>query len=283
MFLVSEREEFGLLDKIVFAHEYTHALQDQHFDLSSLPLDLEGNSDIALAALALVEGDAVLSMDNYMMENLDLDALLAILQEAEEVDQGELDSAPQFIQEELLFPYEAGLEFVSELDQWGGINAAYADLPESTEQIMHPEKYLERDSPQEVSMPDLAPALGEEWSQLDSDTLGELYVGIYLDTYIADVAADTAAAGWDGDRYIYLKSTEGRKCSPGAPPGTASPIPASSSMRMSPTSQRRARAPGICVSRMTRPDCGVRMDRASIWARAEATRWLSLHPMRLQL
>ena len=211
MFLVSEREEFGLLDKIVFAHEYTHALQDQHFDLSSLPLDLEDNSDIALAALALVEGDAVLSMNNYMRENLDMGDLVAILQEAQQVDQGELDSAPQFIQKELLFPYEAGLEFVLELELWGGINAAYAELPESTEQILHPEKYMERDSPQEVSMPDIAPALGQEWAQLDSDTLGELYVGIYLDTYIADVMADTAAAGWDGDRYVYLKSTDGEK------------------------------------------------------------------------
>ncbi|TET13659.1 MAG: hypothetical protein E3J81_08130 [Dehalococcoidia bacterium] len=60
-------------------------------------------------------------------------------------------------------------------------------------------------------MPDLESALGAGWSQLDSDVLGELSIRIYLETFIAQPVAAVAAAGWDGDRYLYLKNAEGEK------------------------------------------------------------------------
>jgi hypothetical protein len=84
-------------------------------------------------------------------------------------------------------------------------------VPQSTEQILHPEKYLVRDEPQDITMPDLESALGAGWSQLDSDVLGELSIRIYLETFIAQPVAAVAAAGWDGDRYLYLKNAEGEK------------------------------------------------------------------------
>ena len=60
-------------------------------------------------------------------------------------------------------------------------------------------------------MPDLESALGTGWSQLDSDVLGELNMRIYLETFVDEAEATTAAEGWDGDRYVYLKNTEGEK------------------------------------------------------------------------
>ncbi len=211
LYVVSDREEFGPMEKVIFAHEYTHALQDQHFDLSSLPLEEEGNSDLSTAAVSLTEGDALLTQLNYMLNYLSLDELQAVLEESQEAETEEFEAAPRFIRESLLATYEEGFNFVSALGGWENINQAYADPPQSTEQILHPEKYLQRDEPQDVTMPDLEAALGAGWSRLDSDILGELSIRIYLETFIAKDAAAVAAAGWDGDRYLYLKNAEGEK------------------------------------------------------------------------
>jgi hypothetical protein len=211
LYVVSDREELGPVEKATFAHEYTHALQDQHFDLSSLPLQEEDNSDLATAALSLTEGDAVLAQYNYMMSYLSADELEAVLEESQQVETEQLEAAPRFISESLLATYLEGLNFVLELGGWEDINQAYADLPQSTEQILHPEKYLVRDEPQDVTMPDLESALGVGWSQLDSDVLGELSIRIYLETFVAQHVAEVAAEGWDGDRYLYLKNAEGEK------------------------------------------------------------------------
>jgi len=201
LYVVSDREELGPVEKVTFAHEYTHALQDQHFDLSSLPLQEEDNSDLATAALSLTEGDAVLAQYNYMMSYLSADELEAVLEESQQVEMEQFEAAPRFISESLLATYLEGFNFVLELGGWEDINQAYADLPQSTEQILHPEN----------TMPDLENALGVGWSQLDSDVLGELSIRIYLETFVAQHVAEVAAEGWDGDRYLYLKSAEGEK------------------------------------------------------------------------
>ncbi|HYP00332.1 MAG TPA: hypothetical protein VER76_09100, partial [Pyrinomonadaceae bacterium] len=70
-------QEFYLADWIdldgqqtVMAHELTHALQDQHFNLRRLEKWPKGDSDAELAAHALVEGDATLVMTFYVMRDL---------------------------------------------------------------------------------------------------------------------------------------------------------------------------------------------------------------------
>jgi hypothetical protein len=215
LYVVSQKGKLGPLEEIVLAHEYTHALQDQYFDLSSLPLEEEGNSDLSLAVLSLVEGDATLIQGIYMWTILDDNEREALSQELEKFTSEAFDAAPRFIQENLTFPYESGLNFVMALIEQGGwqaIDQAYSDPPQSTEQILHPEKYyLERDEPQAITMPNLESALGTGWSQLDSDVLGELNIRIYLETFVDTAEATTAAEGWDGDRYVYLKNTDGEK------------------------------------------------------------------------
>jgi len=214
LYVVSKKGELGPLEEIVLAHEYTHALQDQYFDLSSLPLEEEGNSDLSIAALSLVEGDASLVQGIYMWTILDDSEREALSQELEELEDEAFDAAPRVIQENIIFPYESGLNFVMALveqDGWQAVDQAYSDPPQSTEQIMHPEKYLERDEPQAIEMPDLENALGGGWEQVDSDVLGEFNIRIYLETFVDTAEAATAAEGWDGDRYVYLKDTEDRK------------------------------------------------------------------------
>jgi hypothetical protein len=215
LYVVSKKGELEPLEEIVLAHEYTHALQDQYFDLSSLPLEEEDNSDLSIAVLSLVEGDATLVQGIYMWTILNDSERAALSQELDEFTSEAFDAAPRFIQENLTFPYDSGLNFVMALFEQGGweaVDQAYSDLPQSTEQILHPEKYLdERDEPQAIDMPDLESALGTGWSQLDSDVLGELNMRIYLETFVDEAEATTAAEGWDGDRYVYLKNTDGEK------------------------------------------------------------------------
>ncbi len=212
LYVVSGTEELSVTGKVTFAHEYTHALQDQHFDLKSLP-EPEDNSDYSLAVTSLVEGDASLASAVYIWYVLDASEREALSQEDGSGD-GAFAAAPRVVQENVLFPYEAGFDFALALVEQGGwqaIDQAYSDPPQSTEQILHPEKYLQRDEPQAVSIPDLESALGAGWSQLDNDVLGELNIRVYLETFVDASDAAKAAEGWDGDRYVFMKDAGGRE------------------------------------------------------------------------
>jgi hypothetical protein len=116
------------------------------------------------------------------------------------------------------FPYVYGYEFVKYLHErgnWAGVNQAYSDLPDSTEQIMHPEKYLRQEAPVEVINPSLSDMLSGDWRELRKDVLGEwttyliLGYGADLEAQQEDLDAATAAAGWGGDAYqaYYSDST----------------------------------------------------------------------------
>jgi hypothetical protein len=216
LYVVSDMGEPGPLEEVTLAHEYTHVLQDQHFGLASLPSP-EDNSDLSTAVSSLIEGDASLLQGIYYWSYLDDAEREVYAQQVAELDHEAFDAAPRIIQENLIFPYVAGVNFVYALwgeGGWEAVNQAYSDPPQSTEQILHPEKYyLQRDEPQAITMPDLETALGAGWSLLDSDVLGELNMRIYLETFLGidSEEAINAAEGWDGDRYVFLEDAEGRK------------------------------------------------------------------------
>ena len=206
-----------------YSHEVIHALQDAHLDPDDFMEDMtELNGDQALAALALYEGDAVAGSSAYLNEHPAL--ALALLGEVGS-DFPVMDEAPAAIGITLLFPYTSGFTFVDRLlseGGWDAVNAAYADIPVSTEQILHPMKYLDRDEPASVALPDPAAALGEDWRTVDEDTLGELQTAVLLANFnpgegfngiTGEIdlpeAARNAAAGWDGDRFALWESGDG--------------------------------------------------------------------------
>jgi hypothetical protein len=148
--------------KPVMAHELTHALQDQHFNLRRFEHWPKGDSDAELAAHALIEGDATLAMTQYVTRN-PLRAL-AFLKSmgATGMPSDELDHAPRALRETLLFPYQEGILWTRNLYQRGGwneVSQAFTTLPQSTEQIMHSEKYFTHEAPVKVTLPDLTPLL----------------------------------------------------------------------------------------------------------------------------
>ena len=93
---------------------------------------------------------------------------------------------------------------------WQAVNQLYTDLPKSTEQILHPEKYLANEQPKEVTIPDLKGSLGDGWSELDSSVLGELYTRIYLEAFLDSAMATQASEGWGGDRYVFYEDANKR-------------------------------------------------------------------------
>ncbi len=211
-------DQLPLLDQITYAHEFTHALQDQHFGLETLldDPDLLTNPDRALAIVSLVEGDATAVMTAYLQAAAQRNPMAAIGLLVQGFAAGAFNippGTPPFIVMELSFPYQDGMNFVNALYREGGweaVNRAYNDLPVSTEQILHPAKYLSGEPPQPVALETAPP--GPDWVLLADRTLGEFYLRSYLDTQLPAAEARKAAAGWGGDRYhLYYNETTGQR------------------------------------------------------------------------
>jgi hypothetical protein len=204
--------------KPVMAHELTHALQDQHFNLRRFDKWPKGDADAELAAHALIEGDATLAMQNYITRN-PLRAL-AFLRSIEASGSGSselIEKAPRVLRDSLLFPYQYGMEFVSQLFQrngWKQVSLAFTELPQSTEQILHADKYFAREAPVKVELADIAVALGANWKRVDYDVNGEWGYYLILDEFLKSKAESMqAAAGWGGDRFaVYNEPKSGAVC-----------------------------------------------------------------------
>jgi len=222
MYVVQD-DTFGANQRITYAHEYTHALQDQTYDIKNrLMYDddfCQEDVERCVGLQALIEGDATLVQQLWLLRYSTDQDRRELLEMAQTYSSPTFDAAPAFIQQDFLFPYQTGAEFnqtLSDLGGWDAINAAYSDPPVSSEQVMHPDQYPE-DDPTPVAIPDLLPALGEGWQKLREDTLGEWYTFLVL-AYGREEAgraavddARTAASGWEGDRYaLYQEAGSGR-------------------------------------------------------------------------
>ena len=216
MFVV-EGVGFGGAEKTTYAHEYTHVLQDQVYGFDDT-LDMSeeacrADSEKCAAIQALVEGDAVttelLWFQNYATRQ-DYNDLMEVY---ENYESPVLDSAPPYMESDLYFPYDAGQAFVESFTADGGYDRlaeVYANLPVSTEQILHPERYPD-DIPIPVNLPDLSDVLGDGWELYDQNVMGEWYTYLILNQayksswQLSDSDARAAAEGWGGDAYvIYL-------------------------------------------------------------------------------
>ncbi len=192
-------------NRVILAHELTHALEDQQFNLSRLPLEAKGNDDRALAASALVEGDATLVMNRYMTGNLSAAVIKESLASAFTTDVRQLAAAPRYLRETLLFPYLRGLNFCQSLydhSGWDALAEAFRRPPASTAEILHPERFwnVPRWQPITVVFTGTA-ARGQE--PVDDNVLGEFGVRQLLGAWLKDDGlAAQVAAGWRGDRYL---------------------------------------------------------------------------------
>ena len=205
----------------VMAHELAHALQDQHFDLDRLLEGVEGNEDATQAHVAVVEGEGLGLMLEYVLKPLgqsflDIPDIVQMQKDQMEEARQTYDvfrEVPTFFQEALLFPYVQGARFLQyhvRRHGWTGVDRIYADLPRSTEQILHPEKYESpRDDPTHVEPPPLPPGLGGRWERIYGNVLGEFMLRLVLDEFLEEDPARDAASGWDGDAVQLYQAPDG--------------------------------------------------------------------------
>ncbi|MAS35047.1 MAG: hypothetical protein CL610_13640 [Anaerolineaceae bacterium] len=208
-------DKLPLLEQITYAHEFTHALQDQHFDLEALDAVTSENPDQGLALLALIEGDATLVMNAYVQaisERNPLGTAMQLLTQGFSTDTLFLPPGlPDIVVSELLSSYTEGAAFVGVLQAEGGweaVDAAFQpeNLPQSSEQILHPAKYLSGEGPLTIDLTD--PTLDPIWETVWDTTFGEFYLREYLKNQLSNRPAAQAAAGWGGDNYQIYRNTE---------------------------------------------------------------------------
>ena len=203
--------QLGIEERLVLAHELTHALDDQHFDLTRLDrLATRCDDEASAAALGAVEGDAqyvaAQTLARFPSGNLG-DLLGALLQGFG--PQPDLGEVPQFVQTLEIWPYTAGLAFITRRALDGGtaaIDQVLQDPPTTTEQVIHPERYP-TDLPSRVDVADLSGELGPGWGDLDAMTVGEEWLDAMLRLRLDGSTADDATAGWDGG--VYRAWTDG--------------------------------------------------------------------------
>ncbi|HET9492843.1 MAG TPA: hypothetical protein VFR15_01280 [Chloroflexia bacterium] len=213
LYVRKEDGELSPLARQTLSHEFVHSLQDQHFDLNKMLPDDTTDDDRALAVRALVEGDATISGLLYAQAHMTEEEFNDMLAESAAAETTVLDKAPRYIRDSLIFPYEKGVEFimaVGGLNSFRSVDQAMKDPPASTEQIMHPEKYLggARDEPKPAPVIPLTGTLNAGWTMNDNGTIGEFDLQIILDENGASDAS-RASEGWGGGNYAYYRHSGG--------------------------------------------------------------------------
>ncbi len=208
--------------RMVVVHESIHALQDQHFDLHA-EHERPHTIDEANAFRALVEGDATLAMIGHQAQQLGASLrdprLLESIRRAfiesmrrSESDATALSRAPAIVRVPLVAAYAEGLAFCAQLFATGGwrsVDDAYARLPVSSEEILHPEVYLRGERPRVITLPPLSALREAGYATVTEDTIGELETSVYFAVALPEPDAKEAAAGWGGDRILVVQKGDG--------------------------------------------------------------------------
>ncbi|MDF1837883.1 MAG: hypothetical protein P1V35_08445, partial [Planctomycetota bacterium] len=206
------------LIRIIMAHELTHALDDQHYDLGAKDLELQHSTDAVLAHHAVIEGSAQVVMKRWLMKNLRSLNRKALMDYEEKANTEDLMAAPRYVWKPTLALYMQGEAFLcrkSKLSMFAkaeiaDLDHAFGQLPTSTEQILHPKKYWSED------LIDLPHAIEQDisklppgWSGYHTDVLGELFLGLLSVPAEQDLDpmalltlkyTDESTGGWGGDR-----------------------------------------------------------------------------------
>jgi hypothetical protein len=215
LYVLSKGGQPSVNERFTFAHEYDHALQDQHYTVFKDQKGILDQTDRIMARQAVYEGDATLLMTQWAAANLSQSELLELIAASNDPEAAALmQRMPAILRETLVYPYTTGLAFVQRAQSngsWRAVDALYARMPTSTEQILHPEKYAANEAPVAVTLPaDLATRLGAGWSVPLQDTFGEFQTGVWLrESGVARADASAAAAGWGGDRLAVAKGPDG--------------------------------------------------------------------------
>lgn len=190
----------------VLAHELSHAIADQNFNLGKFIRQGRKSDDGATARLAVMEGQATWLMSEYLArklgQSLKNSPSLVRMMSALGDSSGQypvFDNAPLYLRQTLVFPYTKGMLFqqaVIEKDGDKGFAEVFRRPPASTQQILHPEKYFQAVQPVTPELPD--PKLPHGFKSLVGGSLGELDHEVLLEQYAGKAAADEIGPHWAG-------------------------------------------------------------------------------------
>lgn len=197
-------------ESLIIAHELLHALEDQWFSLDTWSDRFveEKADDRLLAYTALVEGSAMHLMNTYNSTYTEDTAGLLLGALGSSFKLMGMEKAPAYFDHVMTFTYMDGEAFVAhhvKNEGWEKINAMYKNPPESTEQILHPDRYS-TDLPKTVSTPTLPTSWGQ-WKKSEDTTLGELQIKLFLQEKLGEPLATRAAEGWGGDKTTFYTQT----------------------------------------------------------------------------
>jgi len=200
------------MQRLVLAHELTHALQDQSFDLDKFLHAERQNDDATSARQAVVEGYAMAAMMQQMVGSVDLASvpslgpLMASMVSKQMGEFPAFTNAPFFFRMQALFPYAQGMGFMQrglQLGGWKKLNSLFSNPPTTTREIFEPSVYFDEQPLPAISLPrppalDGVPGL----KLLAENTVGELGYYSLLGQLISEDEAKSVAGGWLADRFI---------------------------------------------------------------------------------
>jgi hypothetical protein len=205
--------------KMVMAHELTHALQDQHFQIEDWAKAARPNDDAELARESVLEGSAMAAMVDYLLQGTGRS-----LQDLPDIEPsmliGDMEStpmlkkAPPFLKDVLIFPYLDGLNFsaaVMRPDGWSALSGIFAKPPVSTQQILHPALYKAGKIPPKVMVPSMDKDVGADWTKLEDNIMGEFGWKEVLKQFLGEEKATPLSSSWNGDRYVVYEQKKTKR------------------------------------------------------------------------
>ncbi len=212
--------------RMVMAHELVHALQDQHFQLKEWIDAAKPNDDAEMTRDAVAEGSATIAMLEFLTRDLglpntnartmgDLSILLRAGVAGGLSESPRLAQAPSFLRDALMFPYVEGAIFsqqvLKRLSGWEEFRSVFEKPPVSTQQILHPELYLQDMEPVRVELAAADAVLPKRWTKLEENLMGEFGLHALLKQLASVDTAEEIAPGWAGDRYSLYEDAQSQE------------------------------------------------------------------------
>jgi hypothetical protein len=197
----------------VIAHELTHGLQDQNYNIGSILDQAKDDDDRAVAMSAVVEGDATLAGFGFIAGGMDdrvLDVFVKHIPDMEKEFAEKTRDVPLGVREPFIFKYMYGARFVAEAyhrNGWNGVNALFEHPPQSTQQILNPWMYFDRSTPRpEVHLAGYEKVLNG-WKRGEVSTFGELLLRVLIQSTLGKDSSYVALSNaWDGDSAVILSN-----------------------------------------------------------------------------